>query len=88
MATLPPSPFTSSAEVVMPSVDTAAASPVHTPGTVDAAANQFGTGPAMQALDVDDHRFVLDEERFLADIEPLPLFLQAPLDVLSVLAAY
>lgn len=36
----------------------------------------------------DEHRFVLEEVAFLEAIEPLPLFLQAPLDVLNVLAAY
>lgn len=54
----------------------------------DAAANQFGVGPAMHALDVDEHRFVLDEQAFMDAIEPLPLFLQAPLDVIEILAGY
>ena len=36
----------------------------------------------------DDHRFVLDEAAFMEAIEPLPLFLQAPLDVLNALAGY
>jgi hypothetical protein len=32
--------------------------------------------------------FVLDEERFLEDIEPLPLFLSTPRQVLEILTAY
>jgi len=53
--------------------ETAVASPVTTTGTVDAAA---------------DNRFVLDEVAFMEAIEPLPLFLQAPIDVIEVLAGY
>jgi len=31
-------------------------------------------------------RFVLDEDRFLADIEPLPIFLQTPRDIVDIFA--
>lgn len=35
-----------------------------------------------------DARFILDEDRFLEEIEPLPLFLQAPVEVLHILAGH
>jgi hypothetical protein len=46
------------------------------------------------APDLTDHqdaaadRFQLDEARFLEEIEPLPLFLQAPAEVLHILAGH
>lgn len=85
MSTIPNPWFTSSAEVVMPSVDTAAASPFIAPGTVDAAANEF------DELEIPLEELTkrgFDVEAFMDAIEPLPLFLQAPIDVLNVLAAY
>lgn len=66
-----PNPF---ASAVPQAVESAVASSVHTPGTVDATA--------------EPSRFVLDEAAFMEAIEPLPLFLQAPIAVLDVLAGY
>lgn len=85
MSTIPNPWFTSSAEVVMPSVDTAAASPVHCPGPVDAAATEF------DELEIPLEELTkrgFDVDAFMEAIEPLPLFLQAPIDVMSVLAGY
>ena len=36
----------------------------------------------------DDHRFVLDEAAFMEAIEPLPMFLTAPTEVLAILEGY
>lgn len=77
-----PNPF----EFTVPqAVESAVASPVHTPGTVDAAAGPFD-GPDIPMTVLMSRGF--DVETFLADIEPLPLFLQAPVDVLNILAGY
>jgi hypothetical protein len=65
-----PNPFDFAAPQV---AEKAVVSPVITPGTVDAAA---------------DNRFVLDEVAFMEAIEPLPLFLQALIDVIEVPASY
>lgn len=91
--TILPNPFQST---VPQAVEAAVASPVHAPGTVDAAANHYGTGPALPAVKAatDSHRFVLDEQAFMEAIEPLPLFLQSPvradelIGVLAVLAGH
>jgi len=63
MTALPASPFMNSADVVMPSADTAAAHPASP------------TVAAAVPIELDEHRFVLDEVAFWEAIEPLPIFL-------------
>ena len=95
MTTLPNPWLSASAAVVMPVADQAAASSPHPPG--DAAANQSpmtmedikaqpAVGEPLTAGATD--RFVLDEFAFMEAIEPLPLFLQAPVDALAILARH
>jgi hypothetical protein len=90
--TILPNPFQSAGEpAAMLSADSAAG-PCFTDPTVPAAGH-FDTGAATPVAPVEaaaspnlagaddaaaDHRFVLDEEAFLNDIEPLPAFLVAP----------
>ncbi len=81
MAVLP-NPFDSAPPQA---AETAVASPVITSGPVDAAAEPFD-GAEIPLTVLMSRGF--DVETFLADIEPLPLFLQAPVDVLNVLAGY
>lgn len=62
MTTLPPSPFVSESAAAPPTAD-------------DPAAAQT---PMPSAAAGDPSRFVLDEDRFMADIEAAPAFISAP----------
>jgi hypothetical protein len=64
--------------------ETAAARSPNTP--VEAAAANPIDGPDIPMTVLMSRGF--DVETFLAEIEPLPLFLQAPVDVLHLLAGY
>lgn len=82
MATMP-NPFLSSAVVERPAEASAVAS--YSPQVPDAAADseyvdldlidEIFVG-ARKLIDPDEHRFVLDVERFMLDIEEPPLFLR------------
>jgi hypothetical protein len=59
----------------MPTLPNPFDSAVAHPATVDEAA---APSPVALAMDAAADRFVLDEEAFLNDIEPLPAFISAP----------
>jgi hypothetical protein len=102
MATLPPSPFTSFADVQSaetlvvapsPQAPVAAASGPFESGDTDCPPDEAAASPGLQALDaaadicdigeifvgarkLDAPRFVLDVDRFMAELEDVPLFLR------------
>ena len=94
MTTIPNPWLSASAAVVMPVADQAVASSPQPPG--GAAANKspmamedIKARPAVPQTSVGaTDRFVLDEFAFMEAIEPLPLFLQAPVDALAILARH
>lgn len=77
-----PNPFTTSASIVERSAEAPAVVSVVAPS--DAAAECFiGTDHigeifvgARKLVDPDEHRFVLDVERFMAELDEAPLFLR------------